>query len=90
MAYIPKPYRFQPFKLGDGWVVTWCQFVIGTSRSVGGAKAFCREGNRWLRVMQSQNSISQDRFMLALQAYLAVASSTSQGFEPPLLVTLPV
>lgn len=86
-VYIPPQFRFKWLKVGLDYQVIWMSLLIAKGVSKSNARTMAKAGNKMLRVMQTLKSVDHTQFGAALQQYLAVASSSTNGFQPVLTVT---
>jgi hypothetical protein len=87
-GYIPPQFRAKAVKTGPLFYrVQWMgnNVLTGTSRS--NARSLARGINGWLRRMQGAAFADHTAFNASLAAYWLVCVSSSQGFNPPLVVT---
>lgn len=90
-VYVPPTYRAKAQATSGTpklWNVYWMsglQIAAGLSRS--NAKSIAKSLNKFLRVLQTSNGVTQANFHSALTNYLGVASSPSSGFMPVLPVS---
>lgn len=87
-GYIPPQFRAVAFKaMPNDYRVRWMGFTVLAGLNRSNARSLARGINGWLRRMQGAKSADHTAFNAAIAAYWLVCVSSSQGFNPPLVVT---
>lgn len=85
-AGVSAELRFTYTRVNKVFIVHWMNQTIAQFDKATCARTFIRTGNRFLRVMGNHGSWLSVPTINALTAFLATASQSGQGYEPPLVV----
>jgi hypothetical protein len=85
-VYIPVVHRAKAMKVGAVYVVIWEGQTIAQGQTKSNARTLAKYINKWLRVMQTVNTVYRTPFGNAFQNYILAAGSPSAGFMPVLNV----
>jgi pimeloyl-ACP methyl ester carboxylesterase len=86
-AYIPPNYRWKWVRIAPGsYVVQWMSLTITKPSTKSNARSVARWGNKMLRSLGTAPGVVQSGIGQAMTAFLASASQSNLGFNPPWIV----
>jgi pimeloyl-ACP methyl ester carboxylesterase len=86
---VPTKQEFTAFRENSVWCVAWRGNTIAFAPTKRRARALAREGNQYLRRLQTMAYVNTDQMTGSFQGYLADATAVNSEFVPPIQNKIP-